>query len=171
MSSSQAPERSEPHLRLLVRLRDQALDVRRLATGLPEEVLSRRLTPSQWSLKELICHLHRVQQVFEGRIEAMLADEEPEIEPYEPDEDREFAPLAARPTAHALGQFLLGRERLLGRLRVLSPAQWLRKGRHPEFPRYDVQFQVEYMAYHEAHHIYQMVQRRALLESGAGEGL
>lgn len=169
MSAGQPQERIEPNVRLLVRLRDQALDVRRLTSGLSEAMLSRRISPNQWSLKELVCHLHRVQQVFEARIEAMLAEDEPEIDPYAPDEDAEFLSLVSKPSAHCLGHFLLGRERLLGRLRQLAPEQWRRAGRHPEFPRYDVQFQVEYMTYHEAHHIYQMLQRRALLESGAAD--
>ncbi|MCS6952599.1 MAG: DinB family protein [Bryobacterales bacterium] len=169
MSTGQGQERTDLNLRLLVRLRDQALEVRRLASGLSEELLSRRPAPHQWSLKELVCHLHRVQQIFETRIEAMLAEEEPLIDPYDPEHDEEFFVLAAKPTAHALGHYLLGRERLLGRLRQLAPEQWRRSGRHPEFPHYDVQFQVEYMVYHEAHHIYQMLQRRALLESGAAE--
>ena len=46
------------------------------------------------------------------------------------------------------------------RFHPLTPAEWHRKARHPQFPHYDLHFQVEYMAHHEAHHIYQLFQRR-----------
>ena len=42
----------------------------------------------------------------------------------------------------------------------LTPSEWHRKAKHPQFPHYDLHFQVEYMAHHEAHHIYQLFQRR-----------
>ena len=65
-----------------------------------------------------------------------------------------------KPGADTLAAFLAHRERFKDRLEKLSPAEWHRSGQHPQFPHYDVHFQVEYMAHHEAHHIYQMFQRR-----------
>lgn len=149
--------------RLIARLRDQAREIYRLVSGLPENQLAQRLEAGQWSLKELLCHLWRVQQVFESRIQLMLTEDNPEIAIYEPDGDPQFERLAARPTAELLSGFLSDRQRLLKRLETLEETAWQRTGAHPEFPRYDVGFQVEYMAHHEAHHIYQMFQRRALL--------
>ncbi len=133
----------------------------RLTAGLDEEAFSRRTTAGKWSLKELVCHLWRVQQIFEGRIDAMLASETPAITPYEPPGDTEFAKMAARPAAESLKNFLEARARLAARLESLPAGDWDRSGRHPEFPHYDVHFQMEYLAHHEAHHIYQMYQRRA----------
>lgn len=155
-------DRQETH-RLIARLREQAREIHRLLSGLPENQLAQRLEAGQWSLKELVCHLWRVQQVFDSRIELMLAEDNPEIAVYEPDGDAEFERLAARPAAEVLSGFLGDRQRLLKRLENLEASAWQRPGRHPEFPDYDVGFQVEYMAHHEAHHIYQMFQRRALL--------
>jgi len=63
----------------------------------------------------------------------------------------------------ALAAFLDSREKFAARLEKLSPAEWHRPGKHPDYPHYDVHFQVEYMVHHEAHHIYQMFQRRAPL--------
>ena len=150
--------------RILARLREQAGDVRRLASNLREEQVSRRMAPDKWSLKELVCHLHRVQQVFEGRVEAMLREDTPDIEPYEPDADLEFERMAARTGLGALAAFSNDRERLVRRLETLSHHDWTRPGRHPEFPDYNVQFQLEYMVHHEAHHLYQMFQRRAVVD-------
>ena len=153
-------DKHEAHRRLVKRLEEQAADVRRLTSGLDEEKLARRVVEGKWSLKELAAHLWRVQDVFEGRIDAMLAEENPVIARYDPEGDAAFDRMAARPGAETMAGFLEARSRLASHLEALGPAEWHRAGRHPEFPHYDVHFQVEYMVHHEAHHIYQMYQRR-----------
>ncbi len=161
MASHPHPGKLDPHARLVAKLREQAVEVQRLASGLNEESLAKRTIPGKWSLKELVCHLWRVQQVFEGRIQAMRAENEPVIAPYDPDTDPEFNALVAGKTAQAwLETFTADRENLAKTLEALSPAEWHRAGRHREYPHYDVQFAVEYLGHHEAHHIYQMFQRR-----------
>ena len=163
MSAQAHHDKHEVHRQLVARLRRQAEDVRRFTAGLDEALLSKRVIPDKWSLKELVCHLWRGEQVFEGRIDAVLAQDNPAIASYEPDGDADFDKLVAKPAAESLAGFLADRERLAARLDGFSPADWHRPGRHPEFPDYDVHFQVEYMAHHEAHHIYQMLQRRVPL--------
>lgn len=154
---------SNAHLRLVARLREQADDVRRLASGLAEDLAAKRVIPEKWSLKELVCHLWRVQQVFEGRVGAMLSESNPAIVRYDPEGDREFDALTARPAEESLSRFMVERARFAERLERLSREEWHRRGTHPEFPHFDVHFQVEYMLHHEAHHIYQMYQRRSAL--------
>ena len=66
MSDYSEPVGSDgPHARLAARLREQANDIRRFTAGLDEETLARRPSPDKWSLKELVAHLWRVQEVFE----------------------------------------------------------------------------------------------------------
>lgn len=149
------------HSRLAARLREQAEDIRRLASGLDERVLAERVFPGKWSMKETVCHLWRVQEVFESRIEAMLTEVNPALTSYDPAHDEEFLDKLKSPAAELLDGLLTEREQLLTLLDSLSPADWHRTGCHPEYPHYDVHFQVEYMVYHEAHHIYSMFQRRA----------
>jgi hypothetical protein len=153
-------DKHEAHRRLIARLRQQAEDVRRIAAGLEDAALAKRTVPDKWSLNELVCHLDRVQQIFDGRIQVVLAQENPAIARYDPDGDTEFEKMVARPAKDSLAAFLQSRELFAARLEKLSPAEWHRPGRHPEFPHFDVHFQVEYMGHHEAHHIYQMFQRR-----------
>jgi hypothetical protein len=148
------------HARLVQRLRDQADDVRRLVAGLGEESLSKRTIPEKWSLKELVCHVLRVQRVFSERLETTLTQENPSLTSYEPEGDAVFEKLAARPAEETLAAYFAERERHLERLEDLLPAEWHRVARHPEFPHYDVHFQTDYLVHHEAHHIYQMLQRR-----------
>ena len=148
------------HLALVQRLRAQAAEVRRLAAGLDEAALATRSVPDKWSMKELICHFRRMETIFGERFRRMLT-EETTIVPYDnPDGDEVFVALTKRPTAEVLAEYLSEREALCRRLEGLTPAEWHRKAKHPQFPHYDVHFQVEYMAHHEAHHIYQLFQRR-----------
>lgn len=161
MNEQKGHDKHEAHRRLVTRLQRQAEDIRRLASGLDEALLAERTTTNKWSLKELVCHIWRVQEVFERRLDAMLAQENPVIERYAPEGDPAFGELLAQPATGCVSSFLVARNRFTQRLEGLSPAEWHRPGRHPEFPHFDVHFQVEYMAHHEAHHIYQMFQRRA----------
>ena len=151
------------HLQLVDRLRRQAAEVRRLAAGLDETALATPTVPGKWSLKELICHFARMEDVFADRFRRLLDEEQPEIVPYSPDGDAAFTELTGRPAADVLDDYLTKREALCRRLETLPPEGWHRKGRHPEYTHYDVHFQAEYMAHHEAHHIYQMFQRRVPL--------
>ncbi len=163
MSEDPRKDKHAAHLSLIERLGRQAEDVRRLTSGLDDTQLATRTVPEKWSLCELVCHLWRVQQVFEGRLQAMLAEEEPTLASYGPDNDAEFTKMAARPASESRAGFLQDRARLAARLQELTPGQWHRRGKHPEYPHYDVHFLVEYLAHHEGHHIYQMLQRRAPL--------
>jgi hypothetical protein len=151
------------HARIVERLRGNAEDVTRMVAGLSETDLARRTVADKWSVKELLCHLDRIHEVFDARVTAMLEKENPQIASYEPDGDADFDARVRRPTADTLASFLIRRERLIARLEELRPADWHRPGQHPEYPNYDVHFCVEYLGHHEAHHLYQMFQRRAPL--------
>jgi hypothetical protein len=148
------------HLALVQRLRAQAAEILRLTSGLDEASLARRTVPDKWSLKELVCHFKRMETVFADRFARMLT-EETTVVPYDsPDDDPVFVELTARPTAEVMAEFLSEREALCRRLEGLTPAEWHRKAKHPQFAHYDLHFGVEYMVHHEAHHIYQLFQRR-----------
>ena len=149
---------------LVARLRQLGGDVRRLTAGFDDQTLQQRTVPDKWSLIELACHLWVVQQMFEGRIDAMLEHETPAFEPYAPESDAAFAALiASGPGAAQVQRFLADRDRFAGRLETLAAAEWRRSGKHPTFGIFDVEFLVDYMAHHEAHHVYQMFMRRVPL--------
>ena len=154
----------EAHRRLVDRFRIQASDVHRLTEGLHENHLAKRVIPDRWSLKELVCHIRRMQQVFiHDRLDVVLARDNPELAAYQPDSDPHFLELVGRPTYETVTRYLEERQRLIGRLEALSLTEWHRLGRHPVYVESDVYSLAEYCVHHEAHHIYQMFQRRALI--------
>lgn len=160
MPANAEPAHSDAlHARLAQRLRDQAHDIRRLVSGLDEETMARRPTLEKWSVKETIAHLWRVQEVFESRIEAMLTQTKPALTPYQPGGDLEFQLKLASTGEDLVAGFMGDREELAALLDSLSPADWRRRGVQPEYRHYDVQFAVECLAYHEAHHIYHLIDR------------
>jgi uncharacterized protein (TIGR03083 family) len=154
-----------PHARVIERLKAQADDVRRLCAGLDEEAIARRVRPEKWSVKEVLAHIARIQQVFEGRLDALLTKDTPTIVGYEPEQDPEFEAIAKKTSAELLKWFEDTRGRIVARLEGLSKEQWHRTGRHAEYPAYDVHFCMEYMGHHESHHMFQMFERRAVLGS------
>jgi len=161
------PEKQKPcseGRRLLDRLHLQASDVHRLTKDLDEKQLARRVLPERWSLKELACHIRRVQQVFvDDRLELMLTQDSPQLLAYVPERDPRFAAMLEESAERAITGFLEERQALIERLAALAPEQWRRPGRHPTYQQIDVCSLAEYLVHHEAHHVYQLFRRRALL--------
>jgi uncharacterized damage-inducible protein DinB len=155
---------SRPVTALLERYARQADDVARLLSGLPENAITQRAIPDKWSLSELLCHVRRVQQIFVShRLEPLLATDQPELGLYDPDEDEDFEAMCGEPTLEVLAAYLDERRELVERLAALTPEQWDRAGHHPIYPQSDVHTLFEYVVHHEAHHVYQLFQRRALI--------
>ena len=151
----------EAHRRLLRRLEDQARDAKRLTDGLDGDILARRVVEGKWSLKELVGHLLRVQQVFEERLGLMLGSDNPRLASWNPDHDPAFDRMLEQGSRQVISAFVDARAAFLTRLSGLGPAEWHRAAQHPDYPSYDVHFMIEYLAHHEAHHLYQMYQRRS----------
>lgn len=160
MTQHEHGDKHAVHRQLLSRLRQQADDVRRLTSDLDDERMKQRTVPEKWSVHELVCHMWRIQDVFQGRLSSILEADNPTITPYDPEGDAEFERRVQQPGTAVLAGFAAARERFLATADPLTPAQWHRRGAHPEFANFDVHFLVEYFAHHEAHHIYQLFQRR-----------
>jgi uncharacterized damage-inducible protein DinB len=153
-------DKHDAHARVIERLKASAEDVRRLCRDLDEDTMSTRTVAEKWSVKEILAHMARVQEVFEQRLDAILAKEGAPIMSYLPESDPDFAAIASKPADELWKWFEDTRLRIVGKLEKLAPADWHRKGSHPEYTAYDVHFAMEYLARHEAHHAYQMFLRR-----------
>ena len=148
------------HLAILVKLERLGDEVRQLTAGLSNEQLAQRTEPDKWSLRELVAHLSRLQDIFKQRVTAMIQQERPQITSYIPESDPDFADFSSRPADVIIQEFVANRQKFVAWMRALEPQHWHRAGQHPDYPFYDVHFAVDYMSHHEAHHIYQMFQRR-----------
>src|SRR5712691_12561126 len=135
----------------LSRLRQTPGELERAISVKTEAELSRRPDAHNWSVKEIVCHLRDVEELFQIRFHTVVALDEPRIlvlgasaenlaawriggaigHPLDPGrwaEDRQYL---RHDTREALAAFQRRRAEVLVLLRSLSPAEWQRGGIHP----------------------------------------
>lgn len=126
-----------------------------LVREVPAHLLKRRPSPSEWSIHEIACHLPDVHPLFFTRLDLMLREDDPFIKPYLPDQDEtEPDRLLKMDLNAAMEAFVLDRAVLVARLKALSPTQWARTARHPEYARYSIFIMLRHLALHDLMHSY-----------------
>lgn len=130
--------------------------LRELVDEMPPDLRKRRRQPEKWSLHEHACHLAIAQELFEERLERMLAEDCPVIRPYLPHEDDDPDRLLVMDLEATLERFSAARGQLVERLRRLTPEQWKRAARHAEYARYTVYIMFRHLALHDLLHMYRM---------------
>ena len=130
--------------------------LRAMVDEMPRGLRKRRLRPEKWSLHEHACHLAVAQDLFEQRLDQMLAEDHPVIQPNLPDQDDAPDRLLGMDLDATLARFEADRKRLVNRLRRLSPAQWQRSAQHAEYSRYTVYIMFRHLALHDMLHMYRM---------------
>src|SRR5574341_2406325 len=111
-------------------------------------LVKRRPRPSKWSVHEHACHLVVIQPIFVRRLERMLTEAHPRIEPYFPEQAHEDGALLQVDLDEALARFDRERARLVERLRQLGSAEWDRTAEHGEYSRYSVFVMFRHLAMH-----------------------
>jgi len=150
----------QPLPQRLARLERTADELAAAIRGRDDAELSRRPDAKSWSAKEVACHLRDTEESFQGRLDQIMAMDEPRFSPIDPDrwaEDRQYLRCDA---AQAVGAFRRRREETLTLLRRLRPEQWQRAGIHATRGRMTVADIVTLMAWHDDNHLDQL--RRAL---------
>ena len=146
-----------PNIEAILASLDRAPSLlRNLVDEMPPALRKRRRRPEKWSLHEHACHLAVAQDLFEQRLDQMLAHDHPVIHPYQPHEDDAPDRLLAMDLDATLARFEADRKRLVERLRLLAPAQWQRSAQHAEYSRYTVFIMFRHLALHDMLHMYRM---------------
>jgi hypothetical protein len=127
-----------------------------LVRDVPREILSRRPAPHRWSAHEHACHLAHVHGLFFERLELMLREPAPMITPYLPDVAEPDDLLMRMNLDDCLRRYAADRQRLVARIRTLTPAQWQREAEHPEYNRYSVFIMFRHLALHDFLHAYRI---------------
>lgn len=94
--------------------------------------------------------------LFFDRLEHMLREPEPIIQPYLPGEHDPDDLLMRMDLTEAMERFMSDRVRLVARLEELSPADWTRSPRHAEYRVYSVLIMFRHMALHDFLHAYRI---------------
>lgn len=127
-----------------------------LIQEVPQPILKRRPKPGKWSAHEHACHLAAVHPLMTARLDLMLAQERPRIQPYLPHLEDEDDALLKLDLAEAMDRFSTDRQRLVGRLQSLSAADWQRTAEHGEYSHYSVFIMFRHLAMHDMFHAYRI---------------
>jgi hypothetical protein len=142
--------------RLLATLTHNPRFVVELIQAFPPTRLAERPAPRKWSAHEHACHLAVVHQVMVDRLERMLSEENPVFRPYLPEREQDDEALLKLDIETCLRSYVEDRDGLVARLRALTPAQWARPGRHPEFNGYSIYIMYRHIALHDLLHAYRI---------------
>ncbi len=127
-----------------------------LVREVPPAFLTRRPAPGKWSAHEHACHLAVVHRLFFERLDQMLASPAPVITPYDPDRNEPEDRLLQMDLQQALDQYVEDRQRLVARVRTLTPKDWERTAEHGEYSHYSVFIMFRHVVLHDFLHAYRI---------------
>ena len=133
-----------------------------LIEGLTDEQMEFYPEPGEWNFREALQHLLVSQNLLAGRVDKMLAEQNPSLAgaaAWMLDEKE------AQPGSQIFQQLKSSRLELLDRLRALPLESWWRTGEHEEFGQVTILQQASYFAKHERAHMPQVQQIRTAISS------
>jgi DNA-directed RNA polymerase subunit RPC12/RpoP len=127
-------------------------DVEQIVEGVGDDVAER----GPWPMKEIVAHLIGAEGLLVGRARRMLEEDDPELGSVGP---ADFAGTEPDSISGLLDRYRESRRATSELARKLSPDQWQRAGRHPEWGRLTVQTQLAYVVRHEQSHLAELEAR------------
>ena len=121
--------------------------------GLSEEQMTQPPRPGEWAIQDVLWHLLMAQSVFAGRVEKMLALDDPSLEGVAVWAIEGEESLSAR---DILARYRDSRTATVAQLKAMSPGDWWRTARHEEFAQSTILQQASYFAKHERSHLSQI---------------
>jgi hypothetical protein len=122
----------------------------------PTSLLKRRPAADRWSVHEHACHLAHVHSMFVDRLDYMLTNPAPVIQPYLPGDQDPPDLLLKMDLDESLQRFVADRARLVARLESLSTEEWARTAEHGEYRMYSVFIMFRHLALHDFLHAYRI---------------
>ena len=113
-------------------------------------------TAEGWSASEIAAHLADVEIGLGWRLRQTLAEDEPEIQPFDQDAWATVTHYPERDADASLHAFAAVRAVNVEIMRRMSEAEWERKFRHREFGHVPIRTLVEHIADHDLAHIRQI---------------
>jgi hypothetical protein len=139
---------------LQLRLQHQPEALKHLLSGLNNETAKQRPIPEKWSVAENIAHLGRYHEIFLGRLQRIISENDPLFERYVADNDPGFLEWCKPDFDTLLKKFHESRKLLNNYLLSLSEEEVTRTARHPFFGRWTVNGWCEFFLLHENHHYF-----------------
>jgi hypothetical protein len=129
----------DERLEILKGLRAGPLILRAIVRDLPDDVMRRQPAMGEWAIVEVVAHLADTEERALARTRRMLAEDRPELTPYDPHAlslERAYLSLDVR---DELGRYAALRTEAADLLESLDDAGWRRTGLHGEHGEITVQ--------------------------------
>jgi hypothetical protein len=133
--------------------------IARLVKGVSRRKLSRRPSPRDWSVTEILAHLADAELVVGYRVRLVLGAGGTSIQAYDQDAWATFSRYATHDPRVSLEAFRASRERLVRLLKSLPAESWNLYGMHAERGKETVARMVEMLAGHDINHLRQIQER------------
>ncbi len=121
---------------------------------LTDPIIKKRTKPDKWSIHENLAHLGRYQEIFEGRINLIIQENNPEFGRYKAEDDDVFKMWIKKDTHLILKDLFSKREILIQKFENFSQKEFSRMGNHPKLGQMNLIEWLEFFLLHEAHHLY-----------------
>jgi uncharacterized damage-inducible protein DinB len=142
-------------LGLMHRLEQGLSGLDTILEGVSGERLHRLSSAGKWSPHHNLAHLGRSHEIFLERLEQMVSsDDPPHLEPYQVDQDPNFAAWLEMPTGGVISELRQIRRTLLERVALLEDRDLERLGYHPVYGAMPLKKWLELFLAHEGHHVY-----------------
>jgi hypothetical protein len=141
-------------------LRATPVVLRALVEGIDDARLRRRPAPREWAIIEVVGHLADTEERALARVRRMLAEEDPELEPFDQEalaEQRHYLGLDLEEELTRLEEL---RRQHLAELEALDGSGWARTGRHGEHGELSVELYETHVAAEEVDHLAQIARLR-----------
>ena len=144
------------HEEILKSLRATPVVLRALVDGVEDAQLRRRPAPGEWAIIEVVAHLADTEERALARVRRMLAEDDPELAPFDQEalaEERRYLGLELAGELARLEQL---RRQHLAMLEALDDAGWERTGRHGEHGELSIELYETHVAAEEVDHLAQI---------------
>ncbi len=143
------------------RLRTTPDEVATLMAGMSEEARNKQPAPGEWSIRQVVTHLHDSQKVLQTRIELLMSQDHPSLASQAVFEWAGKETPRPSTTQDVFAEYTDLRGDILDRLDGITLKDWWRSGFHEEFGDVTLRQQVSYFAAHETVHLPQIAALRA----------
>jgi len=134
--------------------------LRSAVTGLTDPQLDTPYRPGGWTVRQVVHHVPDSHLNSYTRFKLALTEEEPTIKTYAEDRWAELADSKATPIEVSLALLDSLHDRWVRLLRSLTPEQWKRTFRHPEFGPMTLEKTLAMYAWHGRHHVAHITELR-----------
>lgn len=141
---------------ILAKLEEVSEQLSEEVRDLDNEDVSFNSDVDDWSVKQVVAHLRDAERIYAQRIKRILAEEEPFLQAFNPDELAEERKYQDEDWAEVRSAFEEARKANIEALHTLTPAQWLKGGIHQERGRINLRDIAQALVSHSEEHLEQI---------------